>query len=50
MIIFYYKLLYSVEFEDNTPYDIELHNTSNGYYDGWMEVKEGEPIGLPNIH
>jgi len=40
----------TIHFDDNTTFDFELHNTSNGYYDGWMEVKEGEPIILPNFH
>lgn len=33
----------SIIFDDETKFDFVLRNTSNGYYDGWMEIREGEP-------
>lgn len=35
-------------FNDNTAFDFKLINHSNGYYSGWLEVKEGEPPELQN--
>lgn len=37
----------SIMFDDGTKFDFELHNSSNGYYSGWMEAKEGLPDELP---
>lgn len=30
-------------FDDLLEFEFELHNVSNGYYRGWMEIKEGIP-------
>ncbi|AZL89614.1 hypothetical protein QKC54_gp0940 [Megavirus baoshan] len=30
--------IYRINFTDDTYYDFVLRNSSNGYYDGWLEI------------
>ena len=34
----------SLIFNDNATFDFKLVHHSNGYYRGWLEIKEGDPI------
>jgi len=39
----------TIQLDNKTFFKFELHNFSNGYYRGWMEVKEDEPTELHSI-
>jgi hypothetical protein len=39
--------LISIIFEDNSKYNFVLRNSSNGYYDGWLDIKISKSIYPP---
>jgi len=34
----------SLRLDNQTEFNLALHNKSNGYYSGWMEIEEGVPL------